>query len=115
MKPHLISSTHSPGRWLVALAALLFFGFAFLLWPTPAHAQSIEITKTVGTVQGQCGSSATLTVTAGTAVFYCFTVTNRTGSALDQIGYADVRSEASPPSAHQAISLLHRRWPMAPR
>ncbi len=93
MEPHFISSTHGPGRQLVALATLLFLGLVLLLWPTPAHAQSIEITKTVGTVQGQCGSSATITVTAGTAVFYCFTVTNRTGATIDQIGYADVRSD----------------------
>ena len=93
MEPHPILLTRNSGRQLLAPAALLFLGLVLLLWPTPAHAQSIEITKTVGTVQGQCGSSATITVTAGTAVFYCFTVTNRTGAAIDQIAYADVRSD----------------------
>jgi 3D (Asp-Asp-Asp) domain-containing protein len=41
---------------------------------------SIEIVKTVGTDPGVCGTESSITVPAGTEVYYCYTVTN-TGDA----------------------------------
>jgi hypothetical protein len=37
---------------------------------------SIELEKTVGTTANQCATTSTITVPAGTTVFYCYTITN---------------------------------------
>ncbi|MDV7390296.1 hypothetical protein RZS08_03030, partial [Arthrospira platensis SPKY1] len=37
---------------------------------------SIEIEKTVGTVDGVCAATSSIDVPAGTEVYYCYTVTN---------------------------------------
>ena len=49
---------------------------------TVAIPESISLVKTVGTTPGVCATTATLTVEAGTTVYYCYTVTNNTQSKL---------------------------------
>jgi len=45
---------------------------------TVAITDAISLVKTVGTTPGVCATTATLTVEAGTTVYYCYTVTNNT-------------------------------------
>jgi len=45
-------------------------------------AESISLVKTVGTTPGVCATTSTLSVTAGTTVYYCYTVTNNTTQKL---------------------------------
>jgi hypothetical protein len=51
-------------------------GFPFIIEGTGATGPSIELTKTVGTVSGVCAANHTITVVAGTTVYYCYEVTN---------------------------------------
>jgi hypothetical protein len=44
---------------------------------------SIVITKTVGTEPGVCATTSSITVPAGTTVYYCYTVTNTGGVTLN--------------------------------
>ena len=60
-------------------------------WSAPAP--SISLTKTVGTDPGACATSDAITVTAGTAVTYCYRMQNDAGVTLtthslfdDQLG-----------------------------
>ena len=55
--------------------------------------ESLSLTKTVGTQAGVCAATDTLAVSAGTTVYYCYTVTNTGSSTLnphtlvdDQVG-----------------------------
>lgn len=43
---------------------------------TVNYTPSIKLTKTVGTAQGVCATTDEITVTAGTTVYYCYTVEN---------------------------------------
>ena len=54
---------------------------------------SISLVKTVGTTAGECATTSTISVTAGTTVYYCYEVTNTGGVTLslhdltdDQLG-----------------------------
>ena len=48
-----------------------------------APAQGIVLLKTVGTDPATCASEREIIVTAGTTVYYCYTVTNNTDVVLD--------------------------------
>ncbi len=56
---------------------------------TVALAQSISLVKTVGTTPGVCATTSTITVASGTTVYYCYTVTNNTNSALTSHSLTD--------------------------
>ncbi|MCU0292252.1 MAG: hypothetical protein MUF10_09740 [Thermoanaerobaculaceae bacterium] len=44
---------------------------------------SVSLVKTVGTVTGVCAATSSITVTSGTTVYYCYTVTNTGNVALN--------------------------------
>ena len=50
---------------------------------TVTYSPSIELTKTVGTQSGVCATTDQITVTAGTTVYYCYTVKNTGNTTLD--------------------------------
>jgi len=55
----------------------------------PAGVPSIALAKTVGTVAGVCATTDSITVAAGTTVYYCYEVTNTGGVTLNLHDLAD--------------------------
>ncbi|MGB4966075.1 MAG: choice-of-anchor D domain-containing protein, partial [Microgenomates group bacterium] len=51
-------------------------GTAATSTPTPMPSPSITMVKTVGTTPGVCSGTTSITVPAGTTVYYCYAVTN---------------------------------------
>ncbi|MCU0293329.1 MAG: DUF11 domain-containing protein, partial [Thermoanaerobaculaceae bacterium] len=50
---------------------------------TVVVAPSITLTKTVGTTSGVCATTSSISVTAGTTVYYCYEVTNTGNTTLN--------------------------------
>jgi uncharacterized repeat protein (TIGR01451 family) len=50
---------------------------------TVVAAPSITLTKTVGTVSGVCAATSSISVVAGTTVYYCYEVTNTGNTTLN--------------------------------
>ena len=94
---------------LTVLAAIA--GLVALPWLAAAQpAPSISLTKTVGTTPGVCAVTDSITVTAGTEVYYCFVATNtgattfefhdlvdsELGTVLDDFPYSLAPGASSP-------------------
>ena len=80
------------GRRLAMAAALavVLLGVGWLAGDvTPAHAQEVVITKTVGTSVSGCPASRAITVTLGASVNYCFTIHNTGTLSFTQYVYSD--------------------------
>lgn len=56
---------------------------------TEQEVPAISLTKTVGTTAGVCAATSTITVPAGTTVYYCYTVTNTGNVPLNLHDLAD--------------------------
>ena len=81
---------------------------------TVALVESISLEKTVGTTAGECATTSSITVAAGTTVYYCYTVTNDTGSTLvshslsdDQLGdvLTDVAQDLAAGASANTVAL----------
>lgn len=76
--------------------------------------QSITLAKTVGTAPGVCATTSDISVSAGTTVYYCYTVTNNTSSTLvthsltdDKLGavLTDVAADLAPGASTNTVTL----------
>jgi hypothetical protein len=79
-----------------------------------ALSESISLVKTVGTAPGVCAATSSLSVTAGTTVYYCYTVTNNTTSTLathsltdDKLGVllTDAAYDLAPGASANTVTL----------
>ena len=80
-------------RTLSAAAALVVV-LLCLAWlsgdVTPAHAQQVVITKTVGLAPAGCATTQAITTTVGTSVYYCFTIHNTSQVSFTNYVYRDL-------------------------
>lgn len=76
--------------------------------------ESITLVKTVGTTPGVCASTTSISVTPGTTVYYCYTLTNNTQSTLsvhdltdDKLGtiLSTVSTNVAPGASTNTVTL----------
>ena len=80
------------GTRMLAVACALALAILWAGWllgdVTPAYAQEVVITKTVGVASG-CATTQEITATVGTLVYYCFTIQNTSAISYTQYVYQD--------------------------
>jgi hypothetical protein len=77
-KPGSNAQQFNAGAWgpLTDTGAAAVQDLPFIIEGATAQGPSISLQKTVGTTPGVCANTSNITVTQGTTVYYCYTVTN---------------------------------------